>query len=499
MEQDQAAAAGASLLDLPDDILVHTLQLVGFASAWAARRACRRLRDAVERGVRAGELRAAADDPAALELLAALVRAGRVRADAVSITLEQGRRRATRDALLRLFRAAAAVVEACAASATAAESFEATLTLKDNVLTVDLFEEALRGSPEFGRLTGLHLPLKLEVHEGTAEDIAARCPRLRRLGFALSWRWSSWFGGRIFGQLAALPLEELAVACRTDRQAGHLQALVGTPAGASLRLLDLGDEVWLDDETRGALLSFPCLERVASKLVVPPHTVEALLEGIAGHGALREVRLVLRSPDPSFVQFFGEALPRSRLTDLHLELDLTLLLHLAIGDIHYRLCSLVPLFEGARAALRSLRLALGRPLSPAELAALAACGPRLEAVCLSVPPEEEGDEGGEAGEEGGDGEARKARPRPPPPAPPRPAPPRPVLTLGSAQATRPLAPPGRGSHRRGPPRRPALSPLEELQRALPAARLELLRAKPRAARFCQLLLPADAFEDPFVQ
>eukprot|EP00741_Cyanophora_paradoxa_P019240 tig00000215_g18576.t1 len=76
------AGAGASLLDLPDEILADVLQLAGLPAAWPARRACRRLRAAVEGRAWGGELRAAgaadAEGPPALERLAALVRAGRL-------------------------------------------------------------------------------------------------------------------------------------------------------------------------------------------------------------------------------------------------------------------------------------------------------------------------------------------------------------------------------------------------------------------------------------
>eukprot|EP00741_Cyanophora_paradoxa_P016435 tig00020912_g15870.t1 len=303
-----AASAGASLLDLPEDVLQLILHLVGFASAWPARQTCRRIRHAVE-GVRAGELRAAADDPAALERLAALVRAGRLRADAVSITLERGRRRATRGALLRLCRAAAAVAEACAAAANAAGAapgFTAELTLENKLLDADLLHQWLWDAgpsqsprPRPGRLlTGLHLPPSMEVHGGAAQYLGRWCPRLRRLSFTVSWRACHEFGGlrQALAHLSGLPLEELAVRPSLPRSSiagGHLLGLVDTPAGRSLRSLYLGDELDLYSELAAALLSFPRLERIASRLLVRSEAGAALLERLLQHGPLREVALAL--------------------------------------------------------------------------------------------------------------------------------------------------------------------------------------------------------------
>eukprot|EP00741_Cyanophora_paradoxa_P005189 tig00000852_g5029.t1 len=359
------------LLDLPEGILEKILQLVGLTGAWTARRTCRRLRDAVEGGVAwRGELRSVgtADDPAALERLAAL---------------------AMRDEVLQLFGAAAGVVEACAAAAApaagGAESFEAALTVDDNLLTVDTLREALGGAPPgLHRLTGLHLPPELHTRDDAAREIAARCPRLRRLSFGvdLVGQWGKRNADLVLRQLSALPLEDLAIRCPGSSTKGsYLKSLVGTPAGTSLRSLELGEKIRLDrynPEGTAALFSFPRLERVASKLFVSLEEAPKLWSGLEQQGPLREARLILdHTTWGSYLSRLGEAVRRSSLATLHLEFE---------SDVTAPPGGfLPPLLEGAGAVLRSLALTVKEPPAAGDLAALAARGPPLESVLLSLP------------------------------------------------------------------------------------------------------------------
>eukprot|EP00741_Cyanophora_paradoxa_P005187 tig00000852_g5027.t1 len=382
-----------SLLDLPDDLLVSVLQFVGLAKSWTTRSTCRRIRDAVERCTWGGELRAAgaADDPAALERLAALVRDGRVRAraDAVSITLKPGlRRRETKEvAVLRLFVAAAAVVEACAAAAApaagGAASFEASLAVEEKFFPASTLHEALSGAPPgLDRLTGLHLPPdpKLYISENMAQLIAAKCPRLRSLRIAVQGRWGQLHQNmdRFLGHLSALSLEHLLVRCPARIQGSHLEVLVGTPAGRCLRSLELGDRVRLHSDGIRALFSLPRLERIASKLLVSPEAAAALWRGLERQKALRAAQLILdHTTWGSYLSRLGEAVRRSSLATLHLEFE---------SDVTAPPGGfLPPLLEGAGAVLRSLALTVKEPPAAGDLAALAARGPPLESVLLSLP------------------------------------------------------------------------------------------------------------------
>eukprot|EP00741_Cyanophora_paradoxa_P019244 tig00000215_g18579.t1 len=309
-----------------------------------------------------------------------------MRADAVSVALRRprpwrARRQAEQSALPRLLAAAAAVFEACVAAAAAAaggaaEGFEATLIVEERLLPLGALHGALDGAapPGLEHLTGLHLPAELFVCEESAGLIAARCPRLKRLSFGTHGRQGQLQQSLdgVLALLSALPLEELAVRCPACVQGSHLRCLMDTPAGRSLRSLELWEKVWLHSDGIEALFSFPRLERIASRLFVSPEAGGALREGLARHGSLREAHLILEHVPPgAFVSRLGEAIGRSPLAALHLEFE----------------SGAAPFVKqsGAGAVLRSLGLTVKEPPAPDDLAALAARGPPLASVALSLP------------------------------------------------------------------------------------------------------------------
>eukprot|EP00741_Cyanophora_paradoxa_P011520 tig00020557_g11128.t1 len=414
-------APGVSLLDLPEEILERILQLAGLSDAWPARRTCRRVRDAVDRASSSGrlapahELRAAADDPAVLEALAKLIRAGRVRAESLSITL--GRPRASAPsaaatgnakggrgagAASQLFKAAAAVLEAWAPAAGAAQpaAGEATLVVREDLFEDGAFLDALRGAPPaLGRLSGLRLPVGLRVVSPEANAIVELLPRLRRLSF----EFGSWFAKAarrapersdlfnaldvVVRALSRLPLEELAVDGARGGvgvEGAQLRALANGRAGRSLRSLDFGRTLSLDRVAAGGLFSLPASSASPpsspSGAIPPdPEACTSALYGVLLHGALREASLSIRVPPTGFdfVRDLQMAL-ESRPTPLS---DLSL--HLEIFAVRTR-GALVPLLEVAGPALRSFDLSSEEPPAPGELAALAACA-RLERARLSHP------------------------------------------------------------------------------------------------------------------
>eukprot|EP00741_Cyanophora_paradoxa_P024585 tig00000269_g23736.t1 len=348
MKQGPSAVPSLQLLDLPDEVLWYILQLVDPGPRGRVARAAGV--PPLERGVPWGELRTAADEPAALEL---------------------------------------------------AESFEAALALEGKVLGGDplrvpqALREALRVQMpglELERLTGLHLPGALQIYDKAAAETAARCPcgRLRRLSFSLSKLCYGLPGG-VLGQLSGLPLAELAAACPRDspKYAWSLRALAGTSAGLSIRSLQLGDRLCLGRDAAAAFFSFPRLQRLfPTALVVLSEAEGTFLEGLARRTALREIKLLLdarRYPRAGFPSRLGEALRGSALSALDLQVD----------SRSARDRSFLPsLLEGAGALASArlshpLELAIGED-PPEGYDALSALGARLQVCIPGYSPQQAG-------------------------------------------------------------------------------------------------------------